>query len=236
MGKQFESQKPSLFTAVPHTTAESLRVRPVDNTWKIFRLKQMTTEERELQKAENYRQILENYYEFLASVGATGINKNEGEIDFGYNGFLCYWEMQKEIATLENKPEFVDRLEQLKSNFEGFCYSIFFHDLIDHLDHGQNQKTNLSDQSDPIAENKTLTTFSSRFVDSVLFIDENKYTKEKNHISEAIDLLPQNEKDKLLKILFKKYSGDIERIKSIDKEFEKPENIAIIKNILDLLR
>ena len=40
MDKQFESQKSSLFTEVPHTTAESLRVRPTDNTWKISRLKQ----------------------------------------------------------------------------------------------------------------------------------------------------------------------------------------------------
>ena len=232
------SKQPDYLSKVPKSNKERESLNNSQILWVNAQLTK-SPEEKQKQREENYRKILESYYQFLTSFGEVGIDLNPKSTTYGYNLLTAYWEMKENLKILTEKGRF-DKFLTLESNFKDYCNSIFFHDFIDHLDNGNESRRKISDWLNWISENK-LNGYDQNDGEKNEFLlvktfsinleNENNATFFKKEI---IDLLTFNQKDKIIRILSQKFENSNRRNEFLKIELGKPENLAILKNMANL--
>ncbi len=152
-----------IFKGIPTSTVAN-EVR-INETWQNSLEMQNRGQERlGIQKAKNYTNFLNNFWQLLASVDALKVEEREGHVSIGYHGWTTFWDMKSDINKLETElknsfaqtknpendekiPKIQQQLIDLKYDLKYYFNDIFGHDILDHLLNGQNQMTTLSDSS-----------------------------------------------------------------------------------------
>ena len=86
-----------IFKGIPTSTVAN-EVR-INETWQNSLEMQNRGQERlGIQKAKNYTNFLNNFWQLLASVDALKVEEREGHVSIGYHGWTTFWDMKSDIA------------------------------------------------------------------------------------------------------------------------------------------